>query len=113
VRRRILDRIEGPVEVDGQRLLPLIDLQVLQRRPGSVDTRVRQHDVEPAPLLDQFLDGSLDFLRLGDIGDQPHRFPAVPHNAIHRLLRLFLIAPQHAHLHAMLRQQLRGCQPNA
>src|SRR5919199_4676793 len=64
---REVDRQIGPLEVDIQRAIPFVGLQLVDRRPYPVDARVRKDDVELPEVLDGRIDRVLHGLRIAHV----------------------------------------------
>ena len=58
-------------QVDGDRLVPLLARDVLDRRPGTVDAGIGNHGVKTTEPCDEALHGRVHLVFVGNIGVQP------------------------------------------
>jgi hypothetical protein len=70
---------EGAAQIDVDRTIPLLGLQLVDRRPDAVDAGVRHDDIETAIALGEFINRPSQRGVLGDIGCKRQRLaPGLP-----------------------------------
>ncbi len=87
----MLDAEEHRAEQNRKGTIPILDGGFFERADRAAEAGIVVHDVEAAEFLDRAIDGALDVLLAGDIGELENRVAAVLLAIAHRGLAAFLV----------------------
>jgi len=85
---RVLDRQECSGQIVREGACPILQRELLNRRPDAVDARIGEDDIHPAPAINNLLDGALHLVLLCNISDNGHALVAIALNLVRCLLYL-------------------------
>src|SRR5579864_4613477 len=80
----MLDAEEDRAQQYREGAIPVLGRDLLQRADRAAESRVVVHDIEAAEFLDRAIDGALDVLLAGDVGELEDRVAAVLLAIAHR-----------------------------
>lgn len=103
-----MQRHVGAAQVDGDRLVPFGRRQAVDRRPGAVDARIGNNDVEAAERAGELLDGGAHRCFVRDIRRKRQRRAALSADFGGNRLHLVGAAAQHTDAGAVASERQRG-----
>ncbi|CDN44996.1 hypothetical protein BN871_GE_00080 [Paenibacillus sp. P22] len=113
MRNAVLHREERAAQIDAKRLVPIVHIQVLDRRPHPVDAGVREHDVDSPETLVYGTDASLDRSGVADVGRRHDSLSAFALDFVPDFLGIIRCAVQKTDLRSMTGKIKRGGSPDA
>src|SRR5690606_17038396 len=104
---RVAQRVIGAVQVDVDGLSPLFGLDLVERRPDTIDARVREHDIEPTRGVDEALHRCRYLLGVGHVGLESRGLSSRSLYIRSDRFQRFLIAAKQPYVRTVMREQQR------